>query len=206
MPAAWRATSTAATVTVSTVIVAAVVVVVTTLLTNHSSAPPITIQAAPAGPGAEVSTGVTRFGAGSRSVAPVIEGPAVVGDEGVSSANRGRVVVVNVWQSTCEPCRAEAQDLEAVASQTETVASFVGLDVIDERASAQEFLRATGSSYPQVFDPDGEQLRKFNGVLPLQAIPSTAIIDREGRTAARVIGPVSREVLAKLVAEAAAST
>lgn len=205
MPVTWKVTSTAATVAVSVAVVAAVLVAATTLLTGQASSSSVTGWDA-ADPGAAVSTGVTHFSAGSRTVAPVIEGPAVVGKEVVSSGHPGRVVVINVWQSTCEPCRAEAEDLEAAALQTKTMASFVGLDVIDHRSSAQEFVRASGNSYPHVFDPDGKQLRQFNGVLPLQAIPSTAIIDRKGRTAARVIGPVSRDVLVELIAEAAAST
>ena len=124
----------------------------------------------------------------------------------VSISHPGRVVVVNVWQSTCGPCRGEADALEAAARSTTKEATFVGLDVVDQRAAAQAFLRTSASSYPHIFDPDARQLLKFNGILPLQAIPSTAVIDKKGRIAARIIGPVSAQTLTQLIDEVAGST
>ena len=157
-------------------------------------------------PGLGVSPGVTRFDEADRKGAPSIEGPLVDGSSSASISHPGRVVVVNVWQPTCGPCRGEADALEVAARTTAKEATFVGLDVVDQRAAAQAFLRTSGSSYPHIFDPDAQQLLKFHGILPVQAIPSTAVIDKEGRIAARIIGPVSAQTLTQLIDEVASST
>ena len=156
--------------------------------------------------GLGVSPGLARFDAAVRKEAPSIEGPLVSGS-GVASVSRpGKVVVVNVWQSTCGPCRGEARALEVAARSKAKEATFVGLDVVDQRAAAQAFLRTSGSSYPHIFDPDAQQLLKFNGIIPVQAIPSTAVIDKQGRIAARIIGPVSAQTLTQLIDEVVSST
>ena len=156
--------------------------------------------------GLGVSPGLARFDEADRKVAPSIEGPLVSGSGGGSISHPGNVVVVNVWQSTCGPCRGEADALEAAARLTTKEATFVGLDVVDQRAAAAAFLRTSGSSYPHIFDPDAQQLLKFNGILPVHAIPSTAVIDKKGRIAARIIGPVSAQTLTQLIDEVASST
>jgi len=152
------------------------------------------------------SPGLARFDEADRKDAPSVEGPLVSGSGVLSISHPGRVVVVNVWQSTCGPCRGEADALEAAARSTAKEATFVGLDVVDQRAAAQAFLRTSASSYPHIFDPDAQQLLKFNGILPVQAIPSTAVIDKKGRVAARIIGPVSAQTLTQLIDEVASST
>lgn len=156
--------------------------------------------------GLAVSAGLARFDPADRKDAPSIEGPLVSGSGVASISHPGKVVVVNVWQSTCGPCRGEADALEAAARATAKDAAFVGLDVVDQRAAAQAFLRTSGSSYPHIFDPDAQQLLKFNGILPVKAIPSTAVIDKQGRIAARIIGPVSAQTLTELIDRVARST
>lgn len=174
------------------------------LLVGCTEGPSVS-RGAGAGVGAENVTGpgLTRFAIGSRSPAPVVEGPAIESSGTVSSGHPGRVVVVNVWQSTCGPCRAEAAALEKASKQTAADATFVGLDVDDQRASAQAFIRASGTSYDHVYDPDSEQLLKFNGLVPLSAIPSTLVVDRQGQIAARILGAVSADTLTQLVADVA---
>ena len=67
-------------------------------------------------------------------------------------------------------------------------------------APAQAFERAFGLTYPSIFDPDGELLLGF-GQLPPKAIPSTVVIDSEGRVAARVLGEVDATTLTGIVAD-----
>ena len=109
---------------------------------------------------------------------------------------RGAVVVLNVWASWCSPCRAEAPHLEAVwsASQNGGV-QFVGLNTRDSDASAKGFVSSYGLTYPQLLDPDGRQQLLFRDTLPPQAIPSTLVLDKEGRVAARVLGQVTESGL-----------
>ena len=136
-----------------------------------------------------------------RKLAPVASGPAV--DEGAAEVSTGdypgKVVVLNVWGSWCAPCRKEAPDLVAASRQTADVAQFVGLDIRDyDPAPARAFVRAFGVPYPSIYDPKGAQLVKFVE-LPPSAVPSTLLIDRRGRIAARVLGATSQTTLTEII-------
>jgi peroxiredoxin len=67
--------------------------------------------------------------------------------------------------------------------------AFIGLDAFDSMDKALEFVNEYGMTYPSLFDPDGELLGSVPGIPP-KAVPSTLILDRDGRIAVRIIGPV----------------
>jgi thiol-disulfide isomerase/thioredoxin len=148
---------------------------------------------------------LTQLPPAKRRPAPVITGTALMGDRPLTTADyAGKVIVINVWGSWCAPCRKEAPDLAAASQQTAAVAQFVGLDIRDyDKAPAQAFVRAFHVSYPSIYDPGGTQLVKSTE-LPPSAIPSTLIIDRKGRIAARVIGVISRTTLVQMINDMAA--
>jgi peroxiredoxin len=79
---------------------------------------------------------------------------------------------------------------------------FVGLDTRDTREAALAFLDAYGITYPNVIDEDGRLQLLFSDTLPPQAIPSTLVVDREGRVAGRIIGRVTEATLLALIEEA----
>ena len=106
-------------------------------------------------------------------------------------ALRGRIVVLNVWGSWCGPCRAEAPLLQrAYPRLTAKGADLVGLDTRESAEPARAFIQAAGLTYPSVSDRDGRLQLAFSDTLPPAAIPSTVIVDAQGRVAARIIGPV----------------
>jgi thiol-disulfide isomerase/thioredoxin len=114
---------------------------------------------------------------------------------------RGHPVVINVWGSWCPPCRAEAPDLEAasVALQDKGVA-FVGIDTKDQDAAqALAFQKTFGISYPSVSDDGGRVLLALRGAVPPNAIPSTLVVDPQGRIAARISNTTTRTTLVDLV-------
>jgi hypothetical protein len=84
--------------------------------------------------------------------------------------------------------------------------AFLGIDSRDpSRSAAQAFVRRFDLPYPSIYDQQGETLLAFRGTLNPNAIPSTVIIDREGRVAASVLGEITRTTLYDLVEEVAAS-
>ena len=154
-----------------------------------------------------ISSGISFFPAGKRVKAPTLEGGTVSGPTLQAASLRGKVVVVNVWGSWCAPCRAEAPDLARVARETESKGvTFVGIDVRDDRASAQAFTRRYSIPYQSLFDPNGSQLVKFSSIIPINAIPSTVVVDRSGRVAARAIGRVTYKTLNGLVQDVLAES
>lgn len=141
-----------------------------------------------------------------RRPAPDLVGSTLEGEEFSLADHRGEIVVLNVWASWCAPCRAEAPVLEAVWQRVrEDDVLFVGLDTRDTVEAAQAFIDSYGITYPNVVDEDGRLQLLFSDTLPPQAIPSTLVVDREGRVAGRIIGRVTEATLTALIEEAAKS-
>ena len=114
--------------------------------------------------------------------------------------HRGQVVVVNVWGSWCPPCIAEAPALEKVAKATSADGvQFVGVNTRDQAAAARAHQRRFRVTYPSIDDQGGRVLLAFRGALPPTAIPSTLVLDRQGRVAARVLGEVNATTLRGVV-------
>ncbi len=146
------------------------------------------------------ATGLTLYPTDGRPSAPVWEGITLDGEPIASADLAGHVVVLNVWGSWCGPCRAEAPDLARLARETASRGvRFVGIDTRDTTAAAQAFVRAFDVPYPSVADPDGQVLLEFQGIIPVTAVPSTLVLDRDGGVAARVVGPVSYSTLRGLL-------
>jgi thiol-disulfide isomerase/thioredoxin len=135
-----------------------------------------------------------------RKQAPDLAGTTLDGSPFSLADLRGQVVVLNVWASWCAPCRAEAPGLEKVSNELagEGV-RFVGINTRDTDDNARAFERRFGISYPSLIDRDGALLLRFKETLPPQAIPTTLVIDRGGRMAARALTPLTEERLRDLV-------
>lgn len=129
-----------------------------------------------------------------RKAAPQISGSTLDGSTFDLADQRGNVVVLNVWGSWCGPCRAEAPKLQrASAALADQGVRFVGLNTRDKPEPAKAFIKRFGLTFPNLSDPDGRLQLGFRGTLPPAAIPSTLVIDREGRVAARIIGPLEAQ-------------
>lgn len=120
---------------------------------------------------------------------------------------RGKVVVVNFWGSWCVPCHDEAPALQQVyADDKSKGVEFLGVDIRDDAASAQAFMTKFHITYPSVEDPSNLIALHFHGVPP-NATPSTVVIDRDGRIAARQSGEIFytqlRDVVNRVLAESA---
>jgi thiol-disulfide isomerase/thioredoxin len=134
--------------------------------------------------------------ADQRVPAPEVTGQTLDGQPFSLRDHIGDVVVMNVWASWCAPCRAEAPTLAALAADyAGEGVQFVGLDTRDSDVSARAFVRKMAIPYPNVIDSDGRLQLLFGDSLPPQAIPSTLVIDRQGRVAARALGKVSESSL-----------
>ncbi|WP_405395175.1 TlpA family protein disulfide reductase [Microbispora hainanensis] len=141
---------------------------------------------------------VEFFDAAQRHKAPVIEGQTL--DGGTATLTAGKVHVLNFWASWCAPCRAEAPVLKDIAASTKSKGvDFLGVNFKDLKASAQAYDRSVEPGYPSIYDQSGKVLLQFQGTVPPAAIPSTLIIDAQGRIAARALGAVKYDDLLKAV-------
>jgi len=153
----------------------------------------------------DVPGNLTRVSPDQRKELPTVSGPALGSTESISTQEyRGKVVVINVWGSWCPPCRKEAPDLQAASVETKDRAQFVGITSKDyDPAPAEAFVRSFKITYPSIYDPTGKVLLAFAGDLPPSAIPSTLIIDRQGRLAVRVLSEVSKITLVDMINDVA---
>ena len=152
------------------------------------------------------SYGTTVFRSGARPTAPDVAGTTLTGSKFKLSTDRGSVVVMNFWGSWCTPCREEAPALGTLARNfAGTDVRFVGVDIRDDPASAEAFMRTFRIGYPSLNDPNDEIALEFHGTVPPTAIPSTLLIDRNGNIAARVVGGVTYDGLKKLITRVAGS-
>jgi len=149
------------------------------------------------------AAGVIECAPDQRPEARAVTGELLAGGTYDVSQDRGKVVVVNFWGSWCNPCRAEADDLEETyqATKAQQVA-FVGVNSRDDRDSAKAFERGFGVTYPSIFDQNGSVALKFD--VTQVATPSTLVLDRQGRIAAAVRKPVTADQLRPLVERIAA--
>jgi thiol-disulfide isomerase/thioredoxin len=127
-----------------------------------------------------------------------VQGTTLEGQPVDTASDRGKVVVLNTWGSWCPPCNAEARDLQQVwQQQRANGVQFVGIALREEPATGIAFQRRFGITYPSVRWDGGKVLLQLKG--KATAPPTTLVLDREGRLAARVSGKVDAGTLGGLV-------
>jgi thiol-disulfide isomerase/thioredoxin len=149
---------------------------------------------------ASTLVGVEAVSSQDRSDVPVIAGTTLDGQSLDVADLRGRIVIVNSWASWCGPCREETPAFVELSKGVNPAdVAIVGLNVTDDDAAARAFVDEFDVPYPSIVDAEGDILATIPGVPP-SSLPSTVILDREGRIAARVIGATDAMELATLIA------
>lgn len=144
---------------------------------------------------------VTEFAADSRPEFLPFSGQTESGMELASTAFEGQVVVMNWWYSACAPCRAEAEDLQALSEEfADQGVQFVGVNVRDTAETALAFDRNFGITFPSIMDAQsGAVSLAFQGVVSPQAVPTTIVIDKQGKVASRILGRIDASILRTLI-------
>jgi thiol-disulfide isomerase/thioredoxin len=146
--------------------------------------------------------GIATVAKGERDSAPELSGETLEGERLDVADYKGKVVVLNVWGSWCNPCRAEAKYFAKVSEEyADQGVQFVGINTRDgSTRSALAFEKDFGITYPSLYDPTGKLMLRFKkGTLNPQAVPSTLVLDRDGRIAARSLTALSEERLLKML-------
>ncbi|WP_427166455.1 TlpA family protein disulfide reductase [Streptomyces sp. C1-1] len=146
--------------------------------------------------------GISTVKKGERAAAPDLSGKTIDGNALDVASFKGKVVVLNLWGSWCAPCRAEAPNLEKVYQDLKAKdVQFVGINTRDAQvANARAFEKQYGVSFPSLYDPTGKLMLRFRkGTLNPQAIPSTLVLDRQGKIAARSLAALSEDKLRAMI-------
>ena len=135
---------------------------------------------------------VTEFAVADRKSPVALKGTLFDGTAVTSADFPGKVTVLNFWFAACAPCRVEAPSLEALNQEFKTKGvQFFGVNLRDEKATADAFDKTFNLTYPSFNDKDG-------------AVPTTLVLDKQGRVASRVLGEIQQGTLKSLIAAAVA--
>lgn len=146
---------------------------------------------------------VTEYAKETRKPPVAFTGTLYDGTKVNSADFAGKVTVLNFWFAACAPCRVEAPELRDL--HTEFAAqgvAFYGVNLRDEQGTAQAFEQNFGITYPSFNDKDGQVLLALSGMVPPGAVPTTLVLDKQGRVASRVLGQLEKGTLKALITSA----
>ena len=150
---------------------------------------------------------VRTWAVAQRGPALELTGTDYTGEAVDVSAWRGDVVVLNTWFAACPPCRVEAPVLaELATSRAEQGVHVLGINRTDDAGAAQAFERTYEIPFPSVDDRSGAATSALEGVVPVAATPTTVVLDRQGRVAARVLGLLDATTIAAIIDDVLAET
>jgi cytochrome c biogenesis protein CcmG, thiol:disulfide interchange protein DsbE len=115
---------------------------------------------------------------------------SLAGDSVTLAAERGKVVLLNVWATWCHPCRAEIPELRSIHEAYKARGlELIGVSVDAEGADddIRQFMKEFGMAYPIWRDPDERVSTQFLVV----GVPATFLIDRDGVLRWRKTGPIA---------------
>jgi len=145
---------------------------------------------------------VTEIALDQRAEPAAFSGPLVDGGECDSAALDG-VSLVNLWYAACPPCRIEAPVLGALHAGLGDRVDFLGINTRDGAAQAAALEEQFAIDYPSILDDETASAQlAYTGIVAPNAVPSTLILDADGRVAARVSGAVTdASILSTLLRE-----
>lgn len=136
----------------------------------------------------------------SRGESVEFESVTFDGTEVTPETFQGEVSVINFWYAACAPCRVEAPDLQDVHEEFESDGvQFFGVNTRDTQATAEAFERNFGITYPSMEDRSGQVVMAMTDYVHPSAVPTTLVLDRQGRVSARVVGIIEAGTLRALI-------
>ena len=142
---------------------------------------------------------IEKLPAAERVTAIRVQGTTLEGKPLDTAEYAGQVVVINTWGSWCPPCNAEARDLQRVYEQVRgDGVRFVGVNLRESAPAGQAFQRKYGITYPSVGNGTAIQ-PQLKG--KAASTPTTLVLDRQGRLAARISAQADATTLRTLISD-----
>ncbi len=131
--------------------------------------------------------------------APPLPARALVGQPTTLSALSGKPVLVSFFASWCGPCAAEAPTIARAERAVQGQAHVIAVDWTDNSQYARAFVRRFDWSFTVLVDPNGRAGYAYG----IQGLPSTFVIDPQGRIVSRLMGPQKLVNLLRAIRRAA---
>jgi thiol-disulfide isomerase/thioredoxin len=136
----------------------------------------------------DLGAGAVNSGVVTPSPAPSLAGTTLDGKPIDITSWRGHVVVVDWWGSWCGPCRKEQPELDALDLRfAPQGVQFLGVDILDNSASAHSYVRDFKVPYPSIFDPDTLTGDPWSVISP----PTIVVVDARGNIRGRFLGTLT---------------
>ena len=143
---------------------------------------------------------VSQIASKDRRAPLKVSGQTLEGRRWSLEDGRGKVVVLNVWGSWCGPCVKEAPELQRAwmsLQERRLPVQFMGMDFKEGPEAGRAFEKAYGITYPSLAFDEGRAVLALGGQAP--AVPTTLVLDRQGRVAGRILGATTSKTLVALV-------
>ena len=123
------------------------------------------------------------------SAAPDFTLPLMKGGEVSLSDYRGKVVLLNIWATWCNPCREEMPSMQQLYQNMKGKPFEILAASIDTRGSTdvEPFVKQLGLTFPILLDSD----KKVDAMYQATGVPETFIIDKNGTVRDHILGPVN---------------
>jgi len=128
---------------------------------------------------------------------PSIELENVAGQKISTQSLLGAPMILNIWYSTCEPCRRELPVLASAAARYRDQVRFVGVNIKDSASVAEKFAAQYGVKFELLFDTNGQ----FISQLGIATAPVTLAVNAQGKIIEQIAGEISASKLNELVSE-----
>lgn len=122
----------------------------------------------------------------SQAVLETADGTAITVDDLLS---RGRPVLINLWYSTCQPCKREMPALQAAFAEFGDRIDFIGINPQDSAATMTSFADEVGVGYELFRDPNGS----FTVANGIATYPTTLLVSRDGLVIDQIAGELSSD-------------
>ena len=165
----------------------------TTRIVNDTDTPSYTLSNSIDLSSEGIATNTLKIG----SKLPAINLENVDGQEVSTQSLLNKPLVINVWYSTCEPCRRELPALAKADMQYRDLVRFVGVNIKDSATVAREFASQYGVKFELLLDKNGQ----FISQLGIATAPVTLAIDQRGVIVGQKAGEISASELDELVKE-----
>ncbi|MFC2287453.1 MAG: TlpA family protein disulfide reductase [Selenomonas sp.] len=158
------------------------------------------LQAEESGKSAEAKAEQAVDAEGVDGTAPPFKATSFDGSEvAINAAMDKKLYVINFWATWCPPCRAEMPELNEFAKKHEGEVTFYAVNLQEPKDTVDKFLKDNGYTMPVLLDLKGEAADTYK----VRAIPTTYVIDRDGKILLKKIGGTTAAELETALTRAA---